>query len=56
MIWTRLADVLPNSRLEVIADARTFSMLDQPDVLAGLIAEFASAAHPVGRGADVDRC
>jgi pimeloyl-ACP methyl ester carboxylesterase len=37
----RLADALPNSRLEVIQHARTFSMIDQPDVLAELIADFA---------------
>lgn len=39
----RLAAVLPNSRLEVVQAARTFSMIDQPDVLAGLIAGFAGA-------------
>jgi pimeloyl-ACP methyl ester carboxylesterase len=37
----RLAATLPNSRLEVIGHARTFSMIDQPDELARLIAEFA---------------
>jgi pimeloyl-ACP methyl ester carboxylesterase len=37
----RLADALPNSRLELIAGARTFSMIDQPDVLADLICDFA---------------
>jgi pimeloyl-ACP methyl ester carboxylesterase len=37
----RLAAALPNSRLEVVEDARTFSMIDQPDVLARLIAELA---------------
>ncbi len=40
----RLAEALPNSRLEVIENARTFSMLDQPDRLAGLIADFAQPA------------
>lgn len=50
----RLADALPQSRLEYIAGARTFSMIDQPDALAGLIAEFATAASTVGR--DADRC
>ena len=40
----RLADALPSSRLELIEDARTFSMIDQPDVLAELIAEFAGAS------------
>jgi pimeloyl-ACP methyl ester carboxylesterase len=37
----RLAEALPNSQLEVIENARTFSMIDQPDRLAGLIGEFA---------------
>jgi hypothetical protein len=39
----RLAATLPNSRLEVIQRSRTFSMIDQPDRLAELIGEFASA-------------
>jgi pimeloyl-ACP methyl ester carboxylesterase len=52
----RLAAALPYSRLEVIDNARTFSMLDQPDVLAGLITEFAMATSTVGRAADTDRC
>jgi pimeloyl-ACP methyl ester carboxylesterase len=38
----RLAATLPNARLEVIERARTFSMIDQPDELAGLIAGFAA--------------
>jgi pimeloyl-ACP methyl ester carboxylesterase len=37
----RLAEALPNSRLEVIENARTFSMIDQPDRLADLIADLA---------------
>jgi pimeloyl-ACP methyl ester carboxylesterase len=37
----RLAEALPSSRLEVIENARTFSMIDQPDRLAELIADFA---------------
>lgn len=37
----RLAAVLPNATLEVIENARTFSMVDQPDGLARLVAEFA---------------
>lgn len=37
----RLAEALPNGRLEVIENARTFSMIDQPDLLADLIADFA---------------
>jgi hypothetical protein len=39
----RLADVLPNARLEVIERARTFSMLDQPEAVAELVYEFATA-------------
>jgi pimeloyl-ACP methyl ester carboxylesterase len=46
----RLADALPDARLEVIDGARTFSMIDQPDALAGLIADFAGAGA-VGRAA-----
>lgn len=41
----RLAAALPDARLRIIDDARTFSMLDQPDRLAALIAEI---ADPVG--------
>jgi pimeloyl-ACP methyl ester carboxylesterase len=37
----RLAEALPNSRLEVIDNARTFSMIDEPDRLAELTADFA---------------
>lgn len=37
----RLAQVLPQGRLEVIEDARTFVSLDQPARLAELIREFA---------------
>ena len=37
----RLAEALPNARLEVIENARTFSMIDQPDRLADLIGDFA---------------
>jgi pimeloyl-ACP methyl ester carboxylesterase len=46
----RLAAALPDARLEVIPRARTFSMIDRPDVLAELIAEFAGAGE-VGRAA-----
>jgi pimeloyl-ACP methyl ester carboxylesterase len=46
----RLAAALPDARLEVIEDARTFSMIDQPDRLAELIGEFAGVAAP-GRAA-----
>ena len=45
----RLAATLPDARLEVIHGARTFSMIDQPDTLAGLIADFADGR--VGRRA-----
>src|SRR5204863_4168970 len=40
----RLAAVFPDARLEPIADASTFLPEDQPDVLAGLIAEFAGGS------------
>jgi pimeloyl-ACP methyl ester carboxylesterase len=39
----RLAAALPDSRLETIQRSRTFSMIDQPDQLAELIADFAGA-------------
>ena len=45
----RLAEVLPDSRFEVIERARTFSMIDQPDRLAVLIADFAEAHDRVGQ-------
>jgi pimeloyl-ACP methyl ester carboxylesterase len=44
----RLADTLPNSRLEVIQRARTFSMIDQPHTLAALIADFAGPGPHFG--------
>jgi pimeloyl-ACP methyl ester carboxylesterase len=37
----RLAATLPNAHLKVVGEARTFSMIDQPGELAGLIAGFA---------------
>ncbi|MGN6168787.1 MAG: alpha/beta fold hydrolase [Solirubrobacteraceae bacterium] len=37
----RLDQALPNARLEVIENARTFSMIDQPERLAALMADFA---------------
>jgi pimeloyl-ACP methyl ester carboxylesterase len=46
----RLASTLPNARLEVIQESRTFSMIDQPDRLAQLIGDF-SGAGAVGRAA-----
>jgi pimeloyl-ACP methyl ester carboxylesterase len=41
----RLADALPDSRFELIEHARTFSMIDQPDVLAELVAEFTASTQ-----------
>src|SRR6202035_2959452 len=46
----RLAATLPNARLSVIERARTFSMIDQPDVLDELISDFAGETV-VGRAA-----
>ena len=43
----RLAEALPDSRFELIEDARTFSMIDQPDVLAELIASFARSTQRI---------
>ncbi|QLL07685.1 alpha/beta fold hydrolase [Mycobacterium vicinigordonae] len=37
----RLADTIPNARLEVIEGARTFSMVDRPDRLAELLSAVA---------------
>ena len=48
----RLAALLPDSRLEIIEDSRTFISFDQPDRLAALITEFAgleqTAPAPAG--------
>ena len=38
----RLAALLSDARLEIIEESRTFSMIDQPDVLASLIVEMAA--------------
>jgi pimeloyl-ACP methyl ester carboxylesterase len=38
----RLAGALPNSQFELITGARTFSMIDQPEVVTDLIADFAA--------------
>jgi hypothetical protein len=46
----RLAAALPNSRVEVIPQAKTFSMIDQPDLLADLITDFADAGAPADPG------
>ncbi len=40
----RLAATIPQARLEVIAQARTFSMIDQPDRLADLLSTIAVRA------------
>lgn len=37
----RLADIIPNARLEIIEGARTFSMVDRPDRLADLLSTIA---------------
>lgn len=37
----RLAATIPNARLEVVEGARTFSMIDQPDLLADLLSTIA---------------
>jgi pimeloyl-ACP methyl ester carboxylesterase len=50
----RLAAVFPDARLEPIADAWTFLPEDQPDVLAGLIAQFAGASDD-NRARDASR-
>jgi pimeloyl-ACP methyl ester carboxylesterase len=48
----RLAELLPDARLEWIEDSRTFSAEDQPERLAGLIREFvASTAATTGAAA-----
>lgn len=41
MTEKRLVDELPDARLELVADARTFVAWDQPDHLAELIERFA---------------
>ncbi|MCV7065863.1 alpha/beta hydrolase [Mycolicibacterium farcinogenes] len=40
----RLADIIPNARLEVIDGARTYSMVDRPDRLADLLSSIAVRA------------
>jgi pimeloyl-ACP methyl ester carboxylesterase len=42
----RLAAAIPGARLETIERSRTFSMLDQPDRLAGLLTSFTTAERP----------
>lgn len=43
----RLAETMPNARIETIADAKTFVALDQPERLAELIREFARKPETV---------
>lgn len=50
----RLAALLPDSRLEWIEDALTFSMEDQPERLARLIRDFVPADSPVPASASND--
>jgi pimeloyl-ACP methyl ester carboxylesterase len=42
----RLAAAMPDARVETIAGSRTFSMIDQPDALASLVADFALTGRP----------
>ena len=44
----RLAALMPDARLETIDGSRTFSMVDQPERLAGLIGDFAEV-HAAAR-------
>ena len=45
----RLAALLPDARVETIADSRAFSMIDQPGRLADLIGEFAAQRSAAGQ-------
>lgn len=42
----RMAGIVPDGRVETIAGSRAFSMIDQPDALASLVADFALSGHP----------
>ncbi len=44
----RLAQTIPNARLETIADAKTFLPFDQPERLADAIAAFVASTEAVG--------
>lgn len=46
----RLAELLPDARVELLDDCRTLVMLDRPDALAGLIADFVPASSHVRAG------
>ena len=41
-----MAKIVPDGRVETIAGSRAFSMIDQPDALASLVADFSAARHP----------
>jgi pimeloyl-ACP methyl ester carboxylesterase len=43
----RLAEIIPDARVEPIADAKTFVSLDQPERVAELIGAFVAEAAPV---------
>ena len=43
----RLAEILPNARLEIVQNSRVFVPEDQPERLAGLIVDFARTAVPL---------
>jgi pimeloyl-ACP methyl ester carboxylesterase len=45
----RLAATLPDARVETIAESRAFSMIDQPDRLAGLVEEVAAQRSAAGQ-------
>ena len=45
----RLAAELPGARVETIERSRAFSMIDQPDRLAGLIEEVAAQRSAAGQ-------
>jgi pimeloyl-ACP methyl ester carboxylesterase len=51
----RLAALLPDSRLEIVADSRTFIPFDQPAALAALITEFARLGASAEAAAEVPR-
>jgi pimeloyl-ACP methyl ester carboxylesterase len=51
----RLAAVFPDARLEEVADAATFLMLDQPALLAELIAGFVAGGGESGAPAGAER-
>lgn len=44
----RLAALLPDARVELLDDCRTFVMLDRPDAVAALIADFVRVPSPTG--------